>query len=61
MFQIPAWAKAAATYLARYADFDRFFDTVVRAKAVKGVFNNGSALAVMVELANERLNQRELG
>jgi hypothetical protein len=51
--------KVAATHLARYAEFDAFFDAIIRTKAVKGVENSAMALAIMAELANERLDQIE--
>lgn len=54
------WSKSGRPVLAaNYADFDRFFDTVVRAKDYKNITNSAVALRVLVDLANERLDMLE--
>ncbi len=45
------------TLVARYEDFDRFFDTVVRTKIGEKVTNNAIAIGLMAKLAAERLDQ----
>lgn len=53
-------AKAiVATHLARYSDFTAIFDALIAIKERKGVVNSALALAVMAELALERLEQME--
>lgn len=50
-------ARKSPTLIARYADFDDFFNTVIRVKSQLKVYNSAIAFANMVMLANERLNQ----
>jgi hypothetical protein len=54
-----AAGKKRETYAARYSDFDRIFDALVKVKAKKQTWNTGLALAVMADLALERLAQLE--
>lgn len=49
----------AKTLAARYQDFDALFETVVGVKTGLNIANTATALAVMAELAMERLQQIE--
>lgn len=50
-----------STHVASYADFDKLFDTIIRVKETKNVANSAMALAILAELANERLDQLDHG
>ena len=55
-----SWAKRGRPVLAaEYKDFDAFFDTVIRVKDFKGVTNSAVAMRLLVDLANERIDQLE--
>lgn len=49
--------KAKRIYMARYADYEAFFQTMLRTKDVRDVTNDAVSIAVMIELAKERLDQ----
>lgn len=49
----------AVTHCAPLSVFDDYFDTIVRVKNVKSVFNSGLAMREMARLAGERLDQLE--
>lgn len=49
--------KHPETWIARLADFDHLFETLVRVKHKLAVVNTALAMLVMAELANERLDQ----
>jgi hypothetical protein len=51
--------KKTPAYLASYAEFERFFDALVRAKELKGITNSAIAVSALVDLANERMDQIE--
>jgi hypothetical protein len=55
-----AAAKKRPGFVARREDFEKVFDTLIRVKAKKTVWNTALALAQMAELAAERLDQIEL-
>jgi len=50
---------AKRVMVARFEDFDAFFDAVVRTKRLTRVLNNASSIAIMTQLACERLDQLE--
>lgn len=52
-------SKRPLTFAANYADFDNFFDSVIRVKEGLNVYNTATALRLMAELAVERLDQME--
>lgn len=45
--------------VARFEEFDSVFDTLIRVKEATNTFNAGMAMRLMVDLANERLDQLE--
>ena len=49
----------AATHLARYADFEKIFDAIIKIKDKRNVQNSAVALTVMAELACERLDEQK--
>ena len=51
--------KAPKTLAARYADFDRIFDAIVRTKHKLAIVNSALALMSMAELAHAQLDQME--
>lgn len=51
--------KAKRIFMARYSDYEAFFQTMLRTKDVRDVTNDAVSIAVMVELAKERLDQIE--
>jgi hypothetical protein len=62
--QVKSWlssieeqARKTPTLAARYEDFDQFFDAVVKTKTTLKVYNSAIAVAAMVSLAMERLEQ----
>jgi hypothetical protein len=52
-------SKAAKHLVGAYADFDGFFDALVKVKAVMGVNNSAVALRLMAELAGRQLQAEE--
>lgn len=58
--RIKAAGEKQDLLVARYADFTRFFDTLIAVKGHTNVHNAGIALALMAELACERLQQLEM-
>jgi len=55
------WAKKERPQLVcDYADFDAFFDTVVRTKDIKGVTNTAIALRTMIDIVNAHLDAEQL-
>ena len=46
-----------ATHAARFSDFDTVFDAVLGVKETQDIVNSGLALRVLVELAQQRLDQ----
>lgn len=54
-----AKSTRATGIAARFEDFDDFFEGVVRVKELRNVVNNAIAVRLMVDLANERLDQME--
>lgn len=54
-----AKAKSVRHHAAHIETFDTFFETIVRTKRVMNVQNSATAMAVLVKLATERLNQIE--
>lgn len=52
-------SKSALILTARHADFDQFFDTIVRTKEVHNIQNNAMAITALAEMAMERLDQIE--
>jgi hypothetical protein len=57
--KLRAHLKKRPILAARHADFDAVFDTIVRVKHSLNIINTAMAVAMMAELANERLDQRE--
>lgn len=55
MPKIEAAARKRSAYVASYADFDRFFDLMVRAKAKFQAFNSGIVFRLLIDLAEEGL------
>lgn len=51
--------KVPNVKIAAIETFEQFFETVVRTKELTGVVNNALALATMLELATQRLDQLE--
>jgi hypothetical protein len=51
--------KQADVHLASLTDFDQFFNSIVRTKALKNVTNTALAIRIMAELAVERLDELE--
>lgn len=47
--------KKTPAHLAPYAEFERFFDALVRAKELKGITNSAIAMSALVELASKRM------
>lgn len=52
-------AKVKRLYLTRFADYEQFFQTMMRTKDVRDVTNDAVSIAVMLQLAKERLDQLE--
>lgn len=52
-------SKTALVLAARYAEFDQFFDAIVRTKEVHNIQNNAMAITALAEMAMERLDQLE--
>lgn len=52
-------ARKNQAYVARFADFDDFFETAVRVKSKFEAFNTGVAVRLLVDLAKQRLAQLE--
>jgi hypothetical protein len=46
----------ALRYAARLADFDRFFEALLKVKEVEGIVNSATAVLRMVEIVEEHLN-----
>ena len=64
--EVEAWIESIdrasrkdPTLVASYADFDKFFETVIRTKTQLKIYNSAIAFANMVQLAMERLDQLE--
>ena len=51
--------KGTPVHLAPYAEFERFFDALVRTKELKGITNSAIGMSALVELANERMDEIE--
>lgn len=52
------WAKKSRPMLvSAHAQFDGFFEAIVRVKGLKNVHNSALAMALLVELANERMDE----
>lgn len=51
--------RAKRVYLTRFAEYEAFFETMMRTKDVRDVTNDAVTLSVMVQLAKERLDQIE--
>lgn len=49
--------RRSPSLVARYADFDEFFNSVVRVKTQLKIYNSAIAFANLIQLANERLDQ----
>jgi nicotinamidase-related amidase len=56
---LDAAARKNQAWVARYADFDAFFETAVATKLKHQAFNTGVAVGLMAQLARERLAQLE--
>lgn len=52
-------AKKAQAYVARFDDYEEFFNTVVAVKTSQKAFNSATAVRLLVDLAKERLAQIE--
>jgi hypothetical protein len=52
-------ARKEQAYVARFVDFDHFFETIVLVKTKYQAFNSGIAFRLMADLARERLAQIE--
>jgi hypothetical protein len=60
MDRAQAWARRETTaYAARFEQFEDFLEAIIRAKALKGVNNSSVAVALLCELAGERMDQIE--
>lgn len=52
------WTKKSRPVLAaHYQDFDRFFESMIRLKKLKGIVSSAIALRSLIDLANERMDQ----
>ncbi|MFH0351043.1 MAG: ParB N-terminal domain-containing protein [Chromatiales bacterium] len=49
--------KRTPVYLAPYQEFTRFFEAIVRVKEMTGVTNSAMAMSMLIDFANERLDQ----
>lgn len=57
--RIASKGKGSDVLVARFADFDQLFETLIRTKSAMNVQNVGIALHMMAQLATERLDQME--
>lgn len=57
MKSIEDQARKSPTLVAKYEDFDKFFETVVRVKKELKTYNSAIAFAMLCHLATERLDQ----